>query len=218
TLTQRLVTHAFMSHKVGLGAEHLGLHGAICVLLRWNTVVPHDTITWVPYVLPDAEASAQKEDLILWPPLVVIHNISMSNNNPVVKVVAIEGIEAFLRCKGFVGGKIKVCLGKPADQSIMVVKFLGTFTLLGMAERLHQYFAENNRERIEFERKTYNGKSNDKWEAGIQGDEVEQLPYGCVGVAEDLDRLDFHTKKYSVVKRKKEIQDLANAPVKLDDR
>ncbi|XP_039038218.1 uncharacterized protein LOC120175718 [Hibiscus syriacus] len=35
--TQRLVTHAFMSHKVGLRAEHLGLHKAICVLLGWDS-------------------------------------------------------------------------------------------------------------------------------------------------------------------------------------
>jgi hypothetical protein len=50
--------------------------------------------------LPDEEAFAQKEDLMLWPPLVVIHNISMSNNNPEQqKVIPIEGVEAFLRGK-----------------------------------------------------------------------------------------------------------------------
>ena len=77
--TQRLVTHAFMSHKTGLRAKHLGLHKAICVLMGWDTVVPQDTVTWVPQVLPQAEALAQKEDLILWPPIVIIHNISMSD-------------------------------------------------------------------------------------------------------------------------------------------
>lgn len=96
--TQRLVTHAFMSLKVGLRAEHLGLHKAICVLLGWNTVVPQDTITWVPEVLSTAEALAQKEDLILWPPVIVVHNISLSDNNPGKwKVVTFEQIEAFLR-------------------------------------------------------------------------------------------------------------------------
>lgn len=96
--TQSLVRHAFMSRKVGLRALHLGLQKAICVLMGWNSVVPHDMITWVPEVLHDAEAMAQKEDLILWPPIVVIRNISMSNNNPKEqKVVPIEGVEAFLR-------------------------------------------------------------------------------------------------------------------------
>ena len=98
--TQRLVTHAFMSHKVGLRSQHLGLHKAICVLLGWNTVVPEDTITWSPEVLPIAEALAQKEDLILWPPLIVVHNISMSDSNPRKwKVVKVEEVEAFLRGK-----------------------------------------------------------------------------------------------------------------------
>ncbi|XWS56324.1 hypothetical protein CRYUN_Cryun09bG0076000 [Craigia yunnanensis] len=96
--TQRLVRHAFMSHKVGLRAQHLGLHKAICVLLGWDSIAPPDTITWVPQVLPEAEAFAQKEDLVLWPPIVVIHNISMANNNPQEqKVVPIEGVQAFLR-------------------------------------------------------------------------------------------------------------------------
>lgn len=96
--TRRLVTHAFMSRKVGLRAQHLGLLKAVCVLLGWNTVVPHDTITWVPQVLSNAEALAQKEDLILWPPVIIIHNISLSDNNPGKwKVITVEEIEAFLR-------------------------------------------------------------------------------------------------------------------------
>lgn len=100
--TQRLVTHAFMSHKAGLRAEHLGLHKAICVLLGWSTVVPDDTITWVPQILPKSEALAQKEDLIIWPPVIVIHNISMWDNNPEKwKVVTIEALETFIRGKCF---------------------------------------------------------------------------------------------------------------------
>ncbi|EEF30372.1 uncharacterized protein LOC8275963 [Ricinus communis] len=216
--TQRLVTHAFMSHKVGLRARHLGLHKAICVLMGWNTYVPCDTTTWVPDVLSDEEAWAQKEDLMLWPPLVIIHNISMSNNNPEQQtVVPIEGVEGFLRGKGFVGGKIKVCLGKPADQSVMLVKFLGTFTGLGIAERLAKYFAENQRGREEFEQKTSN--SSNSLEEGEHGGKLEErLLHGYIGIAEDLDKLDFNTKKWISLKSKKDIQDLENAPVKADDR
>lgn len=89
-----------MSHKVGLRAQHLGLHKAICILLGWSSDVPQETITWVPEVLSDEEAMAAKEDLILWPPVVIIRNISMSNNNPKEqKVIPIEGVEAFLRGK-----------------------------------------------------------------------------------------------------------------------
>ncbi|XP_022745782.1 uncharacterized protein LOC111296036 [Durio zibethinus] len=218
--TQRLVRHAFMSHKVGLRAQHLGLHKAICVLLGWDSVAPPDTITWVPHVLPQAQAFAQKEDLVLWPPIVVIHNISMANNNPQEqKVLPIEGVQAFLRGKGVVGGKITVCLGRPADQSIMVVKFLSNFTGLAMAERLHKYFVENKRGRVEFHRTTSNNGKSSIEEMGIQGDKLEeQLLYGYMAIAEELDKLDFHNRKWSLVKSKKEIQDLANDPVKIEER
>ncbi|KAG2672367.1 hypothetical protein I3760_13G036900 [Carya illinoinensis] len=219
--TQRLVRHAFMSHKVGLRAQHLGLHKAICVLLGWNTVAPHDTITWVPQVLPNAEALAQKEDLILWPPVIIIHNISMSDNNPGKwKVITMDEIEALLRRKGFVRGRIKVCLGRPSDQSVMVVKFLGTFTGMGDAERLHKYYAENKRGRIDFGQLALNnGKSSNSWDAGMQGDKAEEhVLYGYMGIAEDLDKVDIYTRKTNLIKSKKEIQDLANAPLRPEER
>ncbi|BFG21086.1 hypothetical protein CerSpe_073600 [Prunus speciosa] len=216
--TRRLVTHAFMSHKVGLRAQHLGLLKAVCVLLGWSTVVPSDTVTWVPHILPKEEALAQKEDLILWPPVIIVHNISMSDNNPQNwKVVTIEALEAFLRGKGLIKGRIKMCLGKPADQSMLVVKFLGTFTGLGDAERIHKHFAEHKRGRVDFEQAT--SSNGEIIEAGMQGDNVEeQILYGYMGIVEDLDKVDFHTRNWTVIKSKKEIQDLADAPVKPDER
>ncbi|KAL2324894.1 hypothetical protein Fmac_023952 [Flemingia macrophylla] len=215
--TQRLVTHAFMSHKPGLRAKHLGLHKAICVLMGWDTVVAQDTVTWVPQVLPHAEALAQKEDLILWPPIIIIHNISMDDDNPQNwKVVSMETIEAFLRGKGFVRGRIKLCLGKPADQSIVLVKFLGTFGGLGDAERLHKYLSDNSRGRAEYERvKSKSIKSCTIGETE-DGDKFEKILYGYMGIADDLDKLDFNSKKWSMVKSRKEIDDLDKAPVKAD--
>lgn len=122
--------------------------------------------------------------------------------------------------KGFVRGRIKVCRGRPADQSVMVVKFLGTFTGLGNAERLHKYFAENKRGRADFERFiSSNAKSSNSWDGRMQGDKVEELIlYGYMGIAEDFDKVDFNTRKSNLVKSKKEIQDLANAPLRPDER
>lgn len=122
--------------------------------------------------------------------------------------------------KGFVRGRIKVCRGRPADQSVMVVKFLGTFTGLGDAERLHKYFAENKRGRVDFERFiSSNAKSGNSWDGRMQGDKVEELIlYGYMGIAEDFDKVDFNTRKSNLVKSKKEIQDLANAPLRPDER
>ncbi|RVW34143.1 hypothetical protein CK203_092834 [Vitis vinifera] len=217
--TQRLVTHAYMSHKFGLRADHLGLHKAICVLLGWNSIVPPDTITWVPHVLPGDEALTQKEDLILWPPLVIIHNISISNSDPEEwKLVTIEALGAFLRGKGFGGGKFKMCLGKPADHSVMVVKFLGTFSGLEDAVKLHKYYAGNNHGRADLEKINYNnGKSSSSTEAGMQPDKPEEVVlYGYMGIAEDLDKLDFDSKRRCLIQSKQEIRELADAPVKPD--
>lgn len=214
--TQNLAKHALMSRKVGLRAQHLGLHRAICVLLGWSLVTA-DPINWVPEPLPDDIALTQKEDLILWPPLVVIHNISMAVDDPKdQRVIPRERIETFLRGKGFAEGKMVVCLGKPADQSVIVVKFLNTFSGLGNAGKLHEYFAENKRGRVEFEKRTTDHGEGNKNEApGMQGnDEDETLLYGYMGIAEDLDKIDYYAKKTSWVKSKKEIYDLANAPVK----
>ncbi|KAF8403263.1 hypothetical protein HHK36_011364 [Tetracentron sinense] len=239
--TRRLVTHAYMSLKVGLRAQHLGYHNALCVLMGWN-VAPPDNSTWVHRVLPNAESLALKEDLILWPPLVIIHNSSILNNDPDGrKIVTIEALEAILRGpsygkiymkadmslwslwevvdpsfdRGFGGGKAKVCRGKPADQSIMVVKFLGTFSGLQEAERLHKYYAENKRGRVKFQQITSNNSNSGSGEAGgMQADNLELVLYGHMGIAEDLDKLDFETKKRCVVKNKKDIQDIADAPLK----
>lgn len=96
--TQGLATHCFMSKKAGLRAQHLGLHKAICVLLGWSTVVGADVITFTPQAISSSEALAQKEDLILWPPVVIIHSISMSAGLPKgQKVFTEEAVEDFLR-------------------------------------------------------------------------------------------------------------------------
>jgi hypothetical protein len=131
----------------------------------------------------------------------------------------ISMVHLIMAGKGFVRGRIKVCRGRPADQSVMVVKFLGTFTGLGDAERLHKYFAENKRGRVDFERFiSSNAKSSNSWDAGIQGDKVEEdILYGYMGIAEDFDKVDFNTRKSNLVKSKKEIQDLANAPLRPDE-
>lgn len=95
--TQGLVKHAIMSHrKRGL---HLGLHKAICVLLGWDTALPQDAgRSWVPRSMPSTIAATQKEDLILWPPVILIHNASIPNNKrDEQKVITVEALGSILR-------------------------------------------------------------------------------------------------------------------------
>ncbi|XP_073099225.1 uncharacterized protein [Elaeis guineensis] len=93
-----LVTHTYHSLKVGLRTEHLGLHKALCFLMGWNWLVAPDN-SRLYQSRPVAEAKALKEDLILWPPIVIIHNssigIKVSTYEP--KVLANEGMEERLR-------------------------------------------------------------------------------------------------------------------------
>lgn len=69
--------HAFNSRKVGLRAKHLALHEVLCMLMGWNSTAAEHNRSWVCRPLPDVEARAQREDLIIWPPVVIIHNSSI---------------------------------------------------------------------------------------------------------------------------------------------
>lgn len=121
--------------------------------------------------------------------------------------------------KGFVRGRIKLCLGKPADQSVILVKFLGTFVGLGDAERLNKYLSDGNRGRVEFERiKSKTSKCSAVDETDLEGDKVEHILYGYMGIADDLDKLDFNSKNRSFIKSRKEIEQLDKDPVKANDR
>lgn len=96
--TQRLAKHALMSNRPGLRAEHWGLHKAICVLMGWDSNPPLDILNWAPQRLSSAEALIQKEDLILWPPVVIVHNISaLKKNQNQQEVITPEMLEVFLR-------------------------------------------------------------------------------------------------------------------------
>lgn len=92
-----LAIHAFMSHMAGSRAEHLGFHKALCVLMGWDSASVSNG-TWVQRFLPDAEALALKEDMVIFPPVVVIHNTSIANKNQNERViVTIEGLEDILK-------------------------------------------------------------------------------------------------------------------------
>lgn len=119
--------------------------------------------------------------------------------------------------KGLSGGKVKP--GKLANCSIMLVKFLGTFSGLQEAEKMHQYFAKNKHGRKDLAQITSSkgkSKSSNCEEGENKNDdkEAEKVVFGYMGIAEDLEKVDLDTKRKSVIKSKKEIQDLADGPVK----
>lgn len=92
-----VATHAVTSLKVGLRAAHLGFHKALCVLMGWDLAFSSNG-RWVCKSLPDIKAWALKEDIIVWPPVVIIHNGSARDiySNKQVKI-SIEQLENILR-------------------------------------------------------------------------------------------------------------------------
>ncbi|KAL6199765.1 hypothetical protein ACLB2K_029548 [Fragaria x ananassa] len=203
--TETIARHAFSSPKIGYRAEHLGFHKALCVLLGWDSAAVLNG-RWVQQKLPDAKALALKEDLVIWPPVVVIHNSSLVNEKPEGgrQMVMVEGM-------GLVGGKTNVYCGEPADGSVMVVKFKPTYSGLQEAERLHKLFADNKHGKAEW-RNTSSVRLSNSSDAkqDLERDEGN-CPYGYLGNADDYDLLDLRTKKHFGVKSKKQIKAIANA-------
>lgn len=93
-----LVCHLYHPGKFGLKTEHLGLHKALCLLMDWNwAVAPDNSKVYQAQAAPDAKAL--KEDLILWPPIVVVHNscIKKKVKNGEQEVLSTEGIQEMLK-------------------------------------------------------------------------------------------------------------------------
>ncbi|MCD7471218.1 hypothetical protein HAX54_011536 [Datura stramonium] len=210
--SESLVRHALTSSKAGLRSQHLGFHKALCALMGWKSAdAPKDS--WVREKLSNAETVALKEDLIIWPPVVIIHNSSITSSNPDQRVVvSAEELESKLRDMGF-GEKAKVSRGKPANQSILMVKFSATLSGLEEAVRLSEIYAHRKHGREEFLRISsgHSGSSEDETKEPLT-DKVGKILYGYLGIAEDLDKVDFETKKRSSVRSKKQIKDIAVAP------
>ena len=68
-----LVMHAYNPPNADSLVDHLGLHKALCVLMGWDyTKVPENSKGYQS--LPADLVRESREDLIVWPPTVIIHN------------------------------------------------------------------------------------------------------------------------------------------------
>ncbi|KAL0436325.1 UNVERIFIED_CONTAM: hypothetical protein Sradi_0340400 [Sesamum radiatum] len=208
--TESLAVHAFTCEKVGLRSQHLGLHKALCVLMGWKFI--DKSSGWHCEVMSNAEKSALNEDLIIWPPVVIIHNSTIDSKNPDERVIiSTEEVDVKLRDMGF-GSILKVCNGKPANQSVILVKFNGTLSGLQEAESFHQNYIKSEHGRAELKQLKSKYGSSSGWTGAISSD-TEEVLYGHLGIAEDLDKLDFDTKKRCILRSKKEILSISNAPL-----
>lgn len=210
--TESLAMHAFTSTKVGLRSQHLGLHKALCILMGWKSAEDFGS-QWLCEVMSDAETSSLKEDLIIWPPVVIIHNSTIGKENPDEQIIlSTEALESKLQDMGF-GNINKVCIGKPANQSVMLAIFNGTLSGLQEAERLHKNYLETKHGRIEFLQVMSSEKGSSEETQTVPAENEEKFLYCYLGLLKDLDKLDFITKKRCVVRSKREIQSIADAPL-----
>jgi hypothetical protein len=207
-----LISHAYDTCKMGLKTKHLGFHKALCVMMGWNWHVAPDT-TKTYHSMPDEEVNAMKDDLMLWPPVVIIHNSSIATKAKATdaKIVSKEEIEGVLTEIGVACDKAKISHGRPANQSVFLVKFLPTISGFQEAMRIHEHFTVKSHGKEEFQH-IKGGKG--KKDAPV--DELEELLYAHIAVAEDLGYLDEETKKRCLVRSKNDIEAKADATLNLD--
>jgi len=74
-----LIMHTYNSDNTDSQVDHLGLHKALCVLMGWNYSKPPDNSKAYQFLSAD-EAAANRDDLMMWPPLVIIHNTNTGKN------------------------------------------------------------------------------------------------------------------------------------------
>ncbi|TKW07309.1 hypothetical protein SEVIR_7G297400v4 [Setaria viridis] len=207
-----LLSHAYDTSKAGLKTKHLGFHKALCVLMGWNWLVAPDT-SKAHHSISSEEVNAMRGDLMLWPPVVVIHNSSIVNKakDTEAKVVSMEEIEGVLADIGVPREKVKVSHGRPANQSVFLVKFQPTISGFQEAMRINDYFSSRNHGKEEFQQ-----MRDGKGKKAAPVDNLEELLYAHIAVVEDLVYLDEEAKRRCKIRSKKEVEASADATLNLE--
>ncbi|CAL9065066.1 uncharacterized protein LOC103999244 [Musa acuminata AAA Group] len=205
-----LIMHTYSSQNADLRVDHLGLHKALCVLMGWNYLkAPENSKAYQLLSADDAQAS--REDLIIWPPTVIIHNTSSGRR----KDGRIEGMgnremDNILKELGFGGGKSKSIYGKEGHTGITMVKFANTQAGMKEAERLADYLEKDNHGRKGWARvQASQSGGDDKNPTLVKTDEKtgekKRVLYGYLATASELDKIDFDMRKRAVIKSRREL-------------
>ncbi|KAK8933829.1 hypothetical protein KSP39_PZI015393 [Platanthera zijinensis] len=200
-----LITHAYNSQNSDLRIEHLGLHKALCVMLGWNYAkAPENSKEYQSLSADDARENM--EDLILWPPTVIIHNTNTGKR----KDGRMEGLgnkemDVKLKELGFGGGKSKSVYGKDGHLGITTVKFQNTEVGLREAENLAEFFEKDKHGRRDWARVSGNNdeKSPDLVKVDKKTGEKSRVFYGYLATSMDIDKLEFELRKKVAIKSRK---------------
>lgn len=205
-----LVMHTYYSDNADLRMDHLGLHRALCVLMGWSYMRPPDNSQAYQF-LPADEAAANQDDLILWPPMVIIHNTSTGKGKDGrMEGMGNKAMDSKLRDLGFPGGKSHSLYNREGHRGITLVKFANDRSGLEAALRLADYFEKERRGRREWARvqSMATGHDDDNNPDLVSVDdrtkERKKILYGYLGTASDLEKLDFETRKKVAIESKRE--------------
>ncbi|CAD6202145.1 unnamed protein product [Miscanthus lutarioriparius] len=204
-----LVMHAYNPPNADSFVDHLGLHKALCVLMGWDyTKVPENSKGYQS--LPSDLVQASREDLIVWPPTVIIHNTSTGRK----KDGRFEGLgnkemDKKMTELGFSGGKSKSLYGKEGHMGLTLIKFANNPSGLKEAERLAEFLERQDHGRIGWSR-AHASRSVDSdqnpllVETDTRTAEKKRILYGYLAIASDLDELDSDSRKRAFLKSRRE--------------
>uniref|UniRef100_A0A0D9VPS8 XS domain-containing protein n=1 Tax=Leersia perrieri TaxID=77586 RepID=A0A0D9VPS8_9ORYZ len=204
-----LVMHAYNPPNADSFVDHLGLHKALCVLMGWDyTKVPENSKAYQS-LLPEL-VQASREDLIIWPPTVVIHNTATGRK----KDGRCEGLgnkemDKKISELGFAGGKSKSLYGKEGHLGLTLVKFANSPAGLKEAERLAEFLERQDRGRIGWSRaQASQSLDSDNSPLLVKTDnrtgEKKRILYGYLAISSDMDELDSDSRKRASLKSRRE--------------
>ncbi|CAN4092954.1 unnamed protein product [Withania somnifera] len=196
-----LIMHAYNTDSADSLVEHLAFHKALCVLMGWNYLTPPDHSKSYQMLSAD-EATANRDDLILWPPLVIIHNtITGKRDDGRMEGLGNKAMDSYLRGIGFPGGKAKALYSRDGHLGVTLVKFASDQSGLMEAMRLAEYFEKDNLGRNGWARlqPLTLGKDDennpDLCKFDHRTGEKKRVFYGYLGTVYDLDKVDFDFRK-----------------------
>ncbi|KAG8073550.1 hypothetical protein GUJ93_ZPchr0006g43436 [Zizania palustris] len=205
-----LVMHAYNPPNADSFVDHLGLHKALCVLMGWDyTKVPENSKAYQS-LLPDL-VQASREDLIIWPPTVIVRNTATGRK----KDGRCEGLgnkemDKKISELGFAGGKSKSLYGKEGHLGLTLIKFANSPSGLKEAERFAEFLERQDHGRIGWSRAQANQSvDSDNNPLLVEMDnrtgEKTRVLYGYLAISSDLDELDSDSRKRASLKSRRDL-------------
>nr|XP_004300997.2 PREDICTED: uncharacterized protein LOC101304679 [Fragaria vesca subsp. vesca]XP_011464139.1 PREDICTED: uncharacterized protein LOC101304679 [Fragaria vesca subsp. vesca] len=208
-----LIMHSYNTDNADIRVDHLGLHKALCVLMGWNYLKPPDNSKAYQFLSAD-EAAANQDDLIMWPPMVIIHNtLTGKSKDGRMEGLGNKAMDSYIRALGFGSGKSKSLYGRDGHLGTTIIKFSADEAGLKEALRMTEFFEKDNHGRrawYHVQPLTMGNKDDENNPYLVKLDEKtrekKRVFYGYLGTASDLEKVDFDTRKKAAIESWREFK------------